>query len=189
MHEIEPYYSWRALYIASEDPDSPFYGREYSEFEFSDTIYNYVIHPQWDAFGSHTLYLKILYVNYDLHYCVIELLGEWNDILYNDIMFLYRNVIEILLENDIRYFILIGENVLNFHSDTADYYEEWFDNLDNGWIIGLNFRDHVVQEFSEANLDYYIAFGGRFDMFSWRTVLPDQLFKILNDLMTKRLEM
>jgi hypothetical protein len=120
---------------------------------------------------------------------VIELLGEWNDILYNDIMFLYRNVIETLLENDIRYFILIGENVLNFHSDTADYYEEWFDNLDVGWIIGLNFRDHVVFEFSQANLDYYIAFGGRFDMFPWRTMLPDQLFKLLDELMTKRLGM
>jgi hypothetical protein len=189
MHEIEPYYSWRSLYIAADDPNSPFYGKQYSEFEFTDTIYNYVIHPQWDKFESNTLYLKILYVSYESHYCVIELFGEWNDILYNDIMFLYRNVIETLLENDIRYFILIGENVLNFHSDTADYYEEWFDNLDDGWIVGLNFRDHVVHEFSVANLDYYIAFGGRFDMFPWRTLLPDQLFRLLDELMIKRLEM
>ena len=57
MHDIEPYYSWRHLYIASEDHDSPFYRREYSEFEFTHAIYNYLIHPQWDEIGSSTLYL------------------------------------------------------------------------------------------------------------------------------------
>jgi hypothetical protein len=52
MHMIEPYYNWGGFYIASEDIQSPFYGREYSEFEFTDTIYNYCIHPQWDNIGS-----------------------------------------------------------------------------------------------------------------------------------------
>lgn len=41
MHDIEPFYNWRHLYTADEDPRSPFYGREYSEFEFSQTVYNY----------------------------------------------------------------------------------------------------------------------------------------------------
>ena len=60
MHDLEPYYNWREIYIASEDPRSPFFEREYSEFEFSDKIYNYFIHPQWDSFGSQTLFMKIL---------------------------------------------------------------------------------------------------------------------------------
>ena len=47
MHELEPFYNWQHLYIASEDEESPFYGTEYSEFEFSKTVYNYYIHPQW----------------------------------------------------------------------------------------------------------------------------------------------
>lgn len=188
MHHIEPYYNWRSLYIASEDNSSPFFNRQYSEFEFSNSIYDHYIHPQWDDFGSGTLYLKLLFVSYDNHYCIIELMGEWNDTLYNDIMHLYRNVVEVLVEQDIRYFILIGENVLEFHSDTSDYYEEWFDNLGDGWIIGLNFRDHVTEEFKAANIDYYIAFGGRFDEFPWRKYLPDQLFKITDKLITKRLE-
>ncbi len=64
MHDIEPYYNWRNLYIASEDPLSPFYGQQYSEFEFSNAIYDYFIHPQWDKFDSATLYLKILYVSF-----------------------------------------------------------------------------------------------------------------------------
>jgi hypothetical protein len=41
MHEIEPYFNWRHLYTAEEDENSPFFGREYSEFEYSNTVYNY----------------------------------------------------------------------------------------------------------------------------------------------------
>ncbi|MFN9800030.1 MAG: hypothetical protein ACK54P_08445, partial [Bacteroidota bacterium] len=88
MHDLEPYYNWRELYISSEDPRSPFFEREYSEFEFSDKIYNYFIHPQWDSFGSQTLFMKILYAEYEEGFCVLELIGEWNDLLYNDIMIL-----------------------------------------------------------------------------------------------------
>lgn len=187
MHELEPYYNWRELYVASEDKASPFYGREYSEFTLSNTVYDYFIHPQWDEFGSATLYLKILYVGYDTGYAIIEFIGEWNDTIYNDIMYLYRDVIEELIMHDIKYFILIGENVMNFHSDTSDYYEEWFDNIGDGWIVGLNFRDHIVAEFSSANIDYYIAFSGGFDDFNWRGFLPDQLFEKISTIMNKRL--
>ena len=38
MHTLEPYWKWRDYYTAEEDEKSPFYGREYSEFEFSDKI-------------------------------------------------------------------------------------------------------------------------------------------------------
>ena len=72
MHEIEPYYRWRDDYIASEDPLSPFVDTKYSEFEFDKQIYNYLIHPQWDFFGSQTLYLKVLYADYDLGFSIIE---------------------------------------------------------------------------------------------------------------------
>ena len=65
MHDIEPYYHWRHLYTAEEDARSPFYGQTYSEFEFSQTVYNYYIHPQWDSIGSKTLYVKIIYADYD----------------------------------------------------------------------------------------------------------------------------
>ena len=86
MHEIEPFYNWRHLYVSEEDPKSPFFGRDYSEFEFSQAVYNYYIHPQWDEFGSRTLYLKIIYADYELGYAVIEMIGEWNDAIENDIM-------------------------------------------------------------------------------------------------------
>ncbi len=181
MHTIEPFYNWEQLYRASEDRRSPFFGRKNSETLCENTIYNYYIHPQWDDFGSRTLYLKLLYVHYEEHFAVIELFGEWNDILYNDVMYLYRNVIEELLDEGIKYFILIGENVLDFHSDTDDYFAEWFDNLEDGWIIGLNFRQHVKEEFREAQIDQYLIFGGEFDELAWRRFLPRQLFSQLND--------
>jgi hypothetical protein len=86
MHAIEPHFRWRDYYIASEDKRSPFYGRIYSEFEFTHAIYDHVIHPQWDEIESPTLYIKILYVDYDKGFATIEMIGEWNDLLYNDIM-------------------------------------------------------------------------------------------------------
>jgi hypothetical protein len=187
MHYIEPYYNWRYHYVAAEDHDSPFFGREYNEVYFSNAVYNYLIHPQWNEFGSQTLYLKVLFCNYESHFCVIELIGEWNDLLYNDIMFLYREVIEPLIDKNIHHFVLIGENVLNFHADGDDYYQEWFDNIDDGWIVCLNFRDHVIQDFMKAHLDYYLAFGGKFDKFNWRGLHPDQLYERIDEMITKRL--
>ena len=94
MHSIEPFFNWRHLYNAAEDEKSPFYGREYSEFEFTNQLYNYLIHPQWDEFGSLTLYMKIIFVDVESKFCVIELLGEWNDTLNNDIMIIKRDIVE-----------------------------------------------------------------------------------------------
>jgi len=187
MYDIEPYYSWRHLYTAEEDPNSPFFGRQYSEFEFNHAIYNYVIHPQWDEIGSSTLYIKILYVNYDIGFAIIELIGEWNDTIHNDIMYLKRNIADVLIMKGITKFILIGENILNFHSAEDDYYQEWFDDIEDGWIVAVNFRDHVIGEFTKAHLDYYLAFGGKFDRFNWRCFDPNQLFQAIETLIMKRL--
>jgi hypothetical protein len=187
MHTIEPYFNWRPLYIASEDDRSPFYGRDYSEFEFTNKVYNYLIHPQWDEFGSETLYLKILYVDYTAGYGIIEFIGEWNDLLYNDIMFLKREVVEVMLGQGINKFILIGENVLNFHASDNDYYQEWFDEIEDGWIVCLNFRKHVVEEFMRSHIDYYLAFGGQFDEIPWRAMTPGRLYQIVSQLIMRRL--
>ena len=122
MQEIEPYYNWRHLYTAEEDERSPFFGRTYSEFEYSNTVYNYYIHPQWDEFGSRTLYLKVLFVDYDFNFAIIEMIGEWNDAIENDIMQLKRELIDDMVQRGIHKFMLITENVLNFHSSDIDYY-------------------------------------------------------------------
>ena len=65
MHDIEPFWNWRHKYTAEEDDRSPFFGEEHSEFEFTNAVYDHVIHPQWESIGSATLYLKQLYTDYD----------------------------------------------------------------------------------------------------------------------------
>ena len=187
MHFIEPFYNWRGYYIASEDGDSPFYEREYSEFEFDKRIYNYLIHPQWDHFGSTTLFLKVLYSDYDSGYSIIEFIGEWNDAIENDIMVLKRDVIESMMNYGIHKFILIGENVLNFHSSDDCYYEEWFEEVEDGWIATINFHEHVVKEFIAANIDQYFVFGGELEEIEWRTYLPTNLFAKVESLVNKRI--
>lgn len=187
MHEIEPYFRWRDDYIAAEDEKSPFFKTEYSEFYYDKQIYNYLLHPQWDSFGSNTLYLKVLFVDYDRQYAVIEFIGEWNDAINNDIMLLKREILETIMGEGVNKFILIGENILNFHASDDCYYEEWFQDVEDGWIAGVNFREHVIEEFRNTNLDYYINFGGELDDLQWRQLKPLQFFKKIEEQMTRRL--
>jgi hypothetical protein len=189
MHDLEPFYGWRDFYVASEDSRSPFFNREYSEFEFSEKIYNHYIHPQWDSMDSQTLFLKILYAEYDEGYAIIELIGEWNDLLYNDIMILKRDIIDSLIHEGITKFILIGENVLNFHSSDECYYEEWLDDVmdDDGWIAMVNFRSHVLKDFAAAQIDRYIVSGGKLQTEEWRTFLPFDFFDHIQNQVMKRI--
>ncbi|MDL5049929.1 hypothetical protein QQ054_28350 [Oscillatoria amoena NRMC-F 0135] len=175
------------MYRAEDDNRSPFYEREYSEFEFTHQIYNHLIHPQWDEFGSPTLYIKIIYADYETGFAVIEMIGEWNDAINNDIMFLKREVLELLMQEGIDKFIMIGENVLNFHSSDDSYYEEWFSDVENGWVAFINFREHVLDEFKSANIDYYVNFGGEMDDMNWRKFSPYQLYDSVDTMLKHRL--
>ena len=187
MHTIEPFYNWELFYNAASDPYSPFFEKEYSEFEYSETIYDHYIHPQWDNIGSSTLFVKLLFVDYEAGYAVIELMGEWNDLLYNDIMFLKRNIIEHLLNNGISKYILILENVLNFHYSDDCYYEEWFEDIDEGWIVLINTRKHVLSELKEGNIDQYFLTDGILNDFPWRTFLPTVFCEKINEIALRRL--
>lgn len=187
MQDLEPYYRWRDFYITSEDALSPFYGREYSEFEYSNKIYNFYIHPQWDDFGSNTLYLKIIFADYEQRYAIIEFIGEWNDAINNDIMLLKRDIIDELIHQGINKFILIGENVLNYHASDDCYYQEWFEDIEDGWIVAINFREHVLKELVQNNIDYYLVFGGELDELNWRPYSPNQLFEMVSNIVGHRL--
>jgi hypothetical protein len=190
MHNIEPHFRWRDLYTAEGDPLSPFFGRTYSEFEFSHRLYNYYLHPQWDAFGSATLYGKILFVDYDDGFAIIELIGEWNDTLHDDIMYLKRNIADPLLRQNITKFALFCENVLNFHaSPDDDYYAEWAEEVheEGGWIAVLNTRQHVEEEMHEARLQHYVHFGSDYNDLNWRTQKPLVVFQLLDALVQGRM--
>jgi hypothetical protein len=187
MQNIEPYYNWRHMYTAEEDERSPFFGRTYNEFEYSQTLYNFYIHPQWDDFGSRTLYMKILFIDYDLHFAIIELLGEWNDAIENDIMTLRRDITDQLYKKGIIHFIVIAENVLNFHSSDDSYYEEWREQLedDNGWVAILNMPVQSQYDFKKARLTNYISL---LEMEQWRTLKPEFIFQAIQHEMMRRLD-
>ena len=187
MQNIEPFYNWRHLYVPEEDEHSPFFGRTYSEFEFSQTVYNYYIHPQWDEFGSRTLYMKLLFADYDQNYAIIELLGEWNDAIENDIMTLRRDVTDQLYDKGIFKFILIAENVLNFHSSDDSYYEEWREQIvdNNGWIVILDMPSQSQYDFRRTRLNNYIEL---IDFPQWRTLKPDLVFQQIDNMVLRRLD-
>lgn len=165
MHNIAPWHRWRDKYESEADENSPFYGRTYSDSLFEQRIYNYYIHPEWDFFGAETLYAKVLFANYDDGYAIIELIGEWNDCLHNDIMFLKRDLADSFIEAGVHRFVFICENVLNFHSDDDCYYEEWYDDIkdDDGWIVLLNTHAHVADEMKASRLDNYLFVGDHFN--------------------------
>ncbi len=185
MHDIEPHFQWRDNYRAEKDSASPFYGRKYSEFSYSNKVYNYLLHPQWDDFGSETLYLKILFVDYDEHFAIIELIGEWNDALHNDSMHLKREVIDYLVAKEINQFVLIMEGVLNFHSAEDDYYEEWYQEVteSGGWIAMLNVLDHVADEMGGAGIDKYIRYGEYLNGLNWRPQKPRRVHEAIEGLL------
>ena len=187
MQDIEPFYNWRHIYESEADERSPFYGRVYSEFVFSQTIYNYYIHPQWDEFGSRTLYCKVLMADYEERYMVIELIGEWNDAIENDIMELKREVIDPFFSFGITKFIIVAENVLNFHSGDRDYYDEWFEEVtdESGWIACLNMPESTQHDFRRAKINRYIDM---MEIDNWRIYRPFHLFKKIDGEIMKRLE-
>lgn len=187
MHDIEPFFNWEKYYNAHQDERSPFYGVETNYQTYENNIYGYYIHPDWDYFESETLYLRILFTDYHEGYTIIELIGEWNDTLHNDVMFLKRNVIDHLTQEGISKYILLGEHVMNFHGLEDDYYSEWSEDTENGWIVGINFRDHVLQEWQRYRIDYYINFGGTLEIDNWRTMPPQKFYAYISQQMQRRL--
>jgi len=196
MHDIEPYANWQKYYTAADDPHSPFYGKAYNLEQYSDTIYGYYIDPAWDFIGSETLYIKILYTDYQAGFTIIEFLGEWNDTINNDVMHLKRSIIDEQVASGIYKFILIGENILNFHGSDDSYYEEWFDDVEDtdqredkgpGWIAAVSFPDFIQQELKKYHIDQYVNMGGTLQISNWRTLHPKTFFDIVDQLMLRRL--
>lgn len=187
MHDIEPFYNWLKYYDSTQDIHSPFYRATYNFDYYSTTIYGYYIHPLWDSIGSETLFLKMLYADYQTGFVILEIMGEWNDAINNDIMYLKRNVVDHLNRKGINKYILIGENVFIFHGSDDCYYEEWFEDIEDGWIAGINFRYFVTEEWNTFNIDSFIHTGGNLEITNWRTLKPFHLYQQINALITRRL--
>ncbi len=190
MHDIEPHFRWQSEYIASQDARSPFYGRKYSQYYESNKLYNFFLHPQWDEFGSSTLYLKIVFADYENGYALIEMIGEWNDTLHNDIMFLKREVADVLMKEGINKFVFFCDNVLNFHGDDDDYYAEWAEEVQEagGWIVLINTRLHIEEEMYDSGLDKYMSFGPVYNDIEWRAPNPQFVFSLIDALLNGRVQ-
>jgi hypothetical protein len=102
-------------------------------------------------------------------------------------MNLKREVADKFMAEGIYKFILIGENVLNFHSSDKEYYSEWFDEVtdESGWIVCLNMPEQTQYDFTRAKLNRYIEL---MEIENWRVYKPFHLFKKINDIILKRLE-
>jgi hypothetical protein len=187
VHTIEPFSGWLKHYDPSSDDQSPYFGKEYNYDLYDQTIYGYYIDPGWDSFGSETLYAKILYADYIENFVVIEMIGEWNDAINNDIMSFKRGLLELLEKTGINKFTIIGENVFNFHGSDDSYYEEWFDDVEDGWIAFVNFPDFVQDEFKKYHIDQYVNMGGTLQIDNWRTMHPHRFYEIVNGLIQRRL--
>ncbi len=189
MHTIEPFSNWLKYYDSSLDDQSPFYGKEYNYDLYTETIYGYYIDPAWDSFGSETLYLKILYIDYHEQVAILELLGEWNDTLHNDIMELKRNIIEPLLTEGIHKFILLGENIMNFHGADDCYYEEWQQDIaeQGGWIAAVSFPEFVRNEMKRFQLHLHVEMGDNLTIGNWRTLHPHRFYQLVEGHIQRRL--
>ena len=125
--------------------------------------------------------MKVLYADYDDGYAVIELIGEWNDCIQNDIMHLKRNVADQMIEEGINRFVLICENVLNFHGSDDCYYEEWFEEVseNKGWIALVNTLRHVESEIRDTGLTHFLELGGDYNAINWRATKPKAIVKLI----------
>jgi acetyltransferase-like isoleucine patch superfamily enzyme len=187
MHDIEPYYRWRDHYALEDDDRAPEFERDADTF---NQVYNYILHPLWDYFGSDTLYIKILFADYDDENAVIlECIGEWNDTIGNDVAILKRNVIEPLIDAGISKFVFIMDNVLNFHGSDEEYYAEWAeecqDAFNGGYIVFLETFDHVAEEMRETGIDNYVYFGSEFNGLNWRNQTPQYALRSVEILLNQ----
>jgi hypothetical protein len=112
------------------------------------------------------------------------MLGEWNDAVENDIMQFKREVIEPMIGQGIYKFILITENVMNFHSSDDDYYEEWYEEIkdEGGWIVSINMPEHTQYDFRKTHIDRYVRM---MENEQWRTYQPGHFFQLIDNQMLR----
>ena len=97
----------------------------------------------------------------------------------NDIMLLKRDLVDYLIQEHIHRFVLLCDNVLNFHGSDDCYYEEWYDDVkdDGGWICLINTLQHVEEEMVETQLPYYVNFGEQYNDLLWQGMTPKNLYR------------
>lgn len=180
MHNIEPFYGWLKHYDPEADHRSPFYGVVHNAFFFDRQVHEYLAHPLWESIGSEGLLVKLLYVDYDRGFAVLEMFGVWNDLLENDFKLFIENCLSRMIQEGISRFVLVMENVLNIYLEADDYYQEITEMLgEGGWICLLRTREHVLRELSAYGIDAYFYWAEGLDELRWRKLKPWQLLTLI----------
>lgn len=137
---------------------------------------------------SNIIYQNIVYRDYSEGFSIIEFIGEWNDIITNDIMLFKREVVDVLISNGINKFVLIGENILNIHIEDDEYYHEWYNDLEiGGWIVPINFREHVLQEIYDNFISDYFDINELFNDLNWRKLEPEKIIDLIEEVLVMKL--
>jgi hypothetical protein len=99
-------------------------------------------------------------------------------------MQLKRSIIDPLIDKGIYKFILISENVMNFHSSDDAYYEEWYDDIkdEGGWIAAIDMPQQTQYDFTRSHIDKYVKL---FEHPNWRTFQPQHLFHLIDNQMLR----
>jgi hypothetical protein len=182
MFNVEPWYGWLHLYDPEQDENSPFFGVEHNLFEFDRSIYDMPAHPLWEDFESENLLLKILFADYDKGYCIIELIGEWNDLQFNDFRLMRDNCLQFLYDGGINKFILICENVFSAFLEMEDYYEAFTEDLlPDGFLHLLKARPEVKEEFARYGISGFVSWSEEVDQLNWRKLHPEQILRLVED--------
>jgi len=187
LRNIEPFFGWLAMYSHDRDERSPFHDIEHNQFYFDRSINHIPAHPLWDDFGSESLLLKILFVDYDEGYTIIELFGEWNDLFDNDFKLLSENCLSYLLDYGVDKFILVCENVFHIYPETDDYYQAMHESLEEGWMCLLRPRPHVLEEMQQYGIVDYFYLSEKLDEIPWRKQKPHQLYRFVEARMPRLL--
>ncbi len=180
LRYIEPFYGWLEYYSHDRDDRSPFHDVEHSLFEFDRSINRIPAHPLWDDFGSESLLVKILYADYERKFAILELFGEWNDLYDNDFKLLSENCLALMAEKGIRYFILICENVFHGYFESDDYYQEFVENLEDGWMCAIRLREELQEEMIHYGINGYFFWSPMLDDIPWRTIKPKRIFHLVS---------
>ena len=61
------------------------------------------------------------------------------------------------------------------------------EEVEDGWITGINFAEFVEREWEKYHIDYYINFGGNLHLPQWRTLKPELIFLSINHIISHRL--
>jgi len=76
---------------------------------------------------------------------------------------------------------------MNLYGSDDSYYEEWFEDVDDGWIAAVSFPQFIQDEFKRYNVDNYINMGGTLQIDRWRTLTPYALCEVTGRLIQRRL--